>query len=126
MRVNFLSNDKLHRIKPSFTVFARESRKNPTHTEDILWQMLRNRKIGGLKFRREAQVEGFIADFYCAEHKLIVEIDGDIHELEDVKKRDVFRQDILEKAGYKVIRFSSDDVFVRMDWVIDQIVKYCH
>jgi len=99
MRVNFVSNDKLARINPSLTSFARAWRKNPTHTEDMLWQLLRNSKIEVLKFRREAQIEGFIADFYCAKHNLIIEIDGDIHELEDVKQRDVFRQDILEKAG---------------------------
>ncbi len=46
----------------------------------------------GLKFRREALVEDYLADFYCAEHRLIVEVDGDIHDLEEVKQRDTYRQ----------------------------------
>ena len=67
------------------TSFARTIRKNPTYSEKMMWRALRNRKQLGLKFRREHPVSGYIADFFCFEHKLIVEIDGDVH-LEEKKK----------------------------------------
>jgi very-short-patch-repair endonuclease len=113
------------RTDPTLLKFARERRKNPTHTEKMLWQMLRARKRDGIKFRREAPVEGYIADFYCAEHKLIIEIDGDIHELPDKKANDAKRQEKLEAAGYTVLRFSSDEVYAFMDQVIEKILDAC-
>ena len=87
------------RTSSTLLKFARERRKNPTHTEKMLWRMLRARKRDGIKFRRESPVEGYIADFYCVEHKLIVEIDGDIHELPGKKEHDIRRQNKLEAAG---------------------------
>jgi len=110
---------------PTLLKFARERRKHPTHTEKMLWQMLRGRKRDGLKFRRESPIEGYIADFYCAEHKLIVEIDGDIHDLPEKKEHDEKRQKVLEAAGYRVLRFTSEEVFAFMDKVIDKILAEC-
>ena len=83
--------------------FAREGRKDATHTEKMLWRALRDRRQDGLKFRRQAVIGEYIADFYCAEHRLIVEVDGDIHDLESVQRHDVFRQQTLEMAGYRVV-----------------------
>jgi len=120
-----MDTEKRHRIKPSLLEFAREGRKNPTHTEKMLWRMLSGRKIHGLKYRREHPVGKYIADFYCAEFKLIVEIDGDVHKRDDVKRQDIIRQNELERAGYRVIRFSSNEVFSDMDRVIEEIVKVC-
>ncbi len=105
--------------------FARERRKEPTYTEKLLWRILRSRRVEGIKFRREEAIEGYIADFYCAEHRLIVEIDGSVHDEPEVKANDIRRQQHLEAAGYTVIRFSSDDVFGRVDVVVDEILKHC-
>ena len=120
-----MSTGKHHNTSPSLTAFARGRRKNPTHTEKLLWRILRSRRVNGIKFRREVPIEGYIADFYCFEHKLIIEIDGDVHEKPDVRENDVVRQQHHEAAGYRVIRFSSDDVFSRVDWVVDEILKWC-
>jgi very-short-patch-repair endonuclease len=105
--------------------FAREGRKDATHTEKMLWRALRDRRQDGLKFRRQAVIGEYIADFYCAEHRLIVEVDGDIHDLESVQRHDVFRQQTLEMAGYRVVRFSGDEVYKQLDWVIEKIVAAC-
>ncbi len=105
--------------------FARDGRHATTHTEKMLWQALRDRRLDGLKFRREALVEGYLADFYCAEHHLIVEVDGGVHDLEEVKQRDTYRQQQLEQAGYRMIRFTSDQVYGALGWVTDAIVEAC-
>ena len=113
------------RTTPSLLAFARDNRRAPTHTEKMLWQALRDRRSEGIKFRREALVEGYLADFYCAEHKLIVEVDGNIHKLEEVKQRDIHREQRLREAGYRVLRFTSDQVYGSLGWVTDAIVDAC-
>ena len=87
---------------------SRRFRKNPTRSEAILWEALRNRRLIGEKFYRQAIVGPFIVDFLCRKHKLIVEIDGPIHETQ--KNRDGERQQLLEKLGYQILRLKSDEV----------------
>ena len=102
--------------------YAREMRKNPTDAEKLMWGNLRKRKLCGKKFLRQYIIEHggfmnkvsyFIADFYCHEHKLIVEIDGDIHQ--EQIEYDKLREEILTELGYKVIRFTNEKVFSDMD-----------
>jgi very-short-patch-repair endonuclease len=110
---------------PYLTSFARERRKNPTYTEKLMWNALRNRKQIGLKFRREHPVEGYIADFFCDEHNLIIEIDGNIHEELSKNETDAIRQKHLEEAGYLVLRFTAEEININIDLVIDKIVAVC-
>jgi len=110
---------------PYLTSFARDKRKNPTYTEKLMWNALRNRKQDGLKFRREHPVRGYIADFYCDEHKLIIEIDGNIHEEPSKKEKDSMRQRYLEEAGYNVLRFTVEEININIDVVIDKILASC-
>ncbi|MFB6343854.1 endonuclease domain-containing protein [Saccharicrinis sp. FJH62] len=95
---------------------ARELRKNMTPSERILWDELRNKKLG-VKFLRQhpiiyeasaTPVKFFVVDFYCAAKKLVIEIDGGIHETQ--KDWDVLRDFELQKRGYKVIRIKNDEV----------------
>ncbi len=83
-------------------------RKNPTKAEKIIWRYLRNKKTGH-KIRRQHIIDRYIADFVCLRKKLIIEIDGMIH----IKQReyDDFRTIILNELGFKVIRFSNDDIY---------------
>jgi very-short-patch-repair endonuclease len=104
---------------------AREFRKEATYTENLLWQALRKHKQAGLKFRRQHPIIGFVADLYCAEHKLIIEIDGDVHEDESVAEHDKKRQAALEQAGYRVIRFTTSEVTLNIDGVISRILIAC-
>lgn len=100
------------KLKP----LAREMRQKPTHAEDHLWQHLRNRRAGGAKFRRQYPIERFIVDFVCLERRLIVEVDGDIHDHQ--QDYDAVRQEFLEAQGFRVLRFSNEAVLSSVDAVI--------
>jgi 5-methyltetrahydrofolate--homocysteine methyltransferase len=88
---------------------ARQMRHAPTPAEEALWQHLRNRQVSGAKFRRQYAVEIFIVDFVCMERRLIVEVDGSVHDQQ--QEYDADRQAALEARGFRVLRFSNDDVF---------------
>jgi predicted helicase/very-short-patch-repair endonuclease len=89
---------------------CREFRKNPTETETMLWECLRDRRLYGYKFRRQHPIGRYIADFYCHELKLIIEVDGGIHNKKDQKLYDEARQEDLEARGYQVVRLATDEV----------------
>ena len=102
---------------------AREMRKEATKAEDILWQVVRNRRLGGFKFRRQHPIaEGFILDFYCAEVRLAVELDGGYHLQETQREHDEGRTHELEKYGIKVIRFWNSDVEKNIAQVLKTIL----
>ncbi|RZL17253.1 MAG: DUF559 domain-containing protein [Pedobacter sp.] len=101
--------------------FARMLRRNSTDFEHIMWQALRNRKINGFKFRRQHPLLIYIADFYCHEAKLIVEIDGEIHNTRENKAYDQHREKELNKHGLTVLRFQNDDVLYDLAYVINRI-----
>lgn len=98
-----------HKINPKKLELARQFRKNPTESEDAVWQMLRNRQIKNLKWRRQQVIDGFIADFFCAELNVVLEIDGSVHDNEEVKEYDAFRTSVFEERGIKVFRLKNED-----------------
>ena len=85
---------------------ARELRNNSTHTEQILWGYLKTKPLG-FKFRRQHPYSIYILDFYCHTLKLVIEVDGSIHSLADVKEIDIKREEMLEKDGLTVLRFEN-------------------
>jgi very-short-patch-repair endonuclease len=89
---------------------ARELRRNPTPIERHAWSLLRNRAILGLKFRRQHVVHGFIVDFYCAELRLVLELDGDHHREPSRSGYDAARSQVLAAAGYHVIRIRNREL----------------
>jgi very-short-patch-repair endonuclease len=98
---------------------ARELRQEMTPAEKILWQRLRNRQLAGLKFRRQHPLDRFIVDFYCAAARLIVEIDGPIHDFQP--ERDSARTAELEQKGYRLIRFQNEQVLNDLETVLATI-----
>ena len=86
---------------------ARDFRKAPTPSERRLWSALRRDRLG-VSFRRQQPIGPFVVDFFCAGHRLIVEVDGPIHESQ--QERDAERQRLLEACGYRVVRFTAEDV----------------
>ena len=102
-------------------LLARELRKEMTPAEKILWQELRNNKINGFKFRRQHPINRFIADFFCYEKMLVIEVDGSVHNEVLQKERDEMRTYILNEFGIKVIRFSNDQVVFSLPSVIEKI-----
>ena len=100
-----------HYYNKNLQPFANRLRKEMTKAEACLWKyVLRARKMKGFQFRRQRPVLNYIADFMCKELMLIIEVDGNIHELEEVIKNDKIRQKALEAAGFTVLRFSNDEV----------------
>ena len=94
---------------PIIFELAKKLRNNVTPTEMILWGRLKE-NFPGLKFRRQHPISLYIADFYCHTEKLIIEIDGSIHDLKEVKSNDEIRQKDLEDLGLKVLRFSTQEI----------------
>ncbi|MDW3209483.1 MAG: endonuclease domain-containing protein [Reichenbachiella sp.] len=103
--------------------FAKANRKKQTPAEKILWDALRNRKLEGHKFRRQHPISQFIADFYCHEFKLIVEVDGGYHSGQEQAEIDKGRTHELEELGIKVIRFKNEDVMNELEWVKLKILQ---
>lgn len=99
---------------------AKQLRQNMTAAEMALWLHLR-KGIQGAKFRRQHPIGIYIADFYCHKAKLIIEVDGSVHNDPDVKANDEIRQQELEKWGYEVIRFSNQEVLSGTDTVLEKI-----
>lgn len=101
------------------TLRAREFRQRETYTEMLAWNMLRDGRFLGLKFRRQFVFRGFILDFYCYKHSLAVEIDGGIHEHR--KTYDAARQAILERHGLRFVRISADEFEAAPEKLLDMI-----
>jgi adenine-specific DNA-methyltransferase len=96
---------------------ARALRRNATFPERVLWGLLRDRRLSGVKFRRQHPVGPYVVDFYCPSHRLVVELDGRSHD--DRGLEDLRRQDYLESvAGLKVFRVANDDVLYDRESVV--------
>ena len=107
------------RMTRSETVLrAREFRRHMTPPEIRLWTCLRGKRLRGLKFRRQHPIGPFVLDFYCAEAKVAVEVDGQIHAFADQIEHDRRRTVWLHKQGVRVIRLAAEDVRVNLDGVL--------
>ena len=100
---------------------ARELRRDMTPAERVLWGRLRNRQLEGLKFRRQHPLGRFIVDFCCAQHRLIVEVDGGVHR--NQREYDEARTQVLQAHGYWVLRFSNEAVLGDVDAVLEVIAE---
>jgi very-short-patch-repair endonuclease len=90
------------KLKARTVEVARGFRKQPTNSEAVLWWFLRAGKLEGIRFRRQQPIGPFVVDFYCPQFRLIVEVDGSIHDSQ--RERDAERQSLLEAFGYRVVR----------------------
>lgn len=100
---------------------AREFRKNPTGSEKIMWNALRNRQFLNLKFRRQYLVDGYLIDFYCSELRLAIEVDGPIHSRKEQTENDQARQDIIEKKDIKFFRVRSREIELNINQVLKKL-----
>ncbi len=108
-------------LPPEVLLRCRELRKNATDAENLLWQLLRDRRLLGYKFRRQHPIGGYITDFYCHEAQLVVELDGGGHVEEKQAAYDAQRTRDLVALGLRVIRFWNDDVIKRTEDVLSEI-----
>ena len=99
---------------------AESLRNNMTPAETLLWEYLKGNQLG-VKFRRQHPLGLYIADFYCHQHKIVIEVDGSIHNIPDVAINDLERQNHIESDGIKIIRFKNDEIFNNLDNVLKTI-----
>ena len=111
---SFLSSfSKIHHmrhLRPNMIDTTKVLRQNSTLAERILWEALRNRTLDGLKFRRQHQLDKFVIDFYCAELKLVIELDGSVHAADEAQFLDREREAALSPFVRHILRFKNSDV----------------
>ncbi len=101
--------------------YAKEMRNKPTKAEAMLWNALSAKNLDGFKFRRQHIIGTFITDFICLKENLIIEVDGLIHQLPENKTSDAERIAWLENEGYRLIRFSNDEVLGNLEEILEKI-----
>ncbi len=125
LTAKYLAN--LHQgAKPSTHGHARELRQRATEAEEKLWTLLRNRKLKGKKFRRQHPIAGYVADFYCHETKLVIELDGNFHTTQEAKVYDNLRTTMLNEMGITVLRFWNEELINDPSKVLQKISDYLH
>ena len=110
---------------------AKELRREMTPAEKLLWKELRAKKLG-VRFRRQQVIAGFIVDFYCHKTELVIEVDGDIHDLQ--QEEDARREKVLSELGLRIVRFKNDEVVKNLSAVVgkikelvfDDLIKQAH
>jgi len=123
-----MARNKIIPYRPDLKEKARKLRKESTYGEVLLWMEIKNKKLLGYQFHRQVPMLDYIADFYCHELMLAIEIDGDSHSSEGAKSYDLKRQQRLEEHGVHIIRF--DDAEMKGDingalriiktWIMEQ------
>ncbi|RRV25550.1 endonuclease domain-containing protein [Stutzerimonas nitrititolerans] len=111
-----------HKPSPAQREFAKRLRNNLTDCERLLWRRLRNRQLSGYKFRRQHPFPPYVLDFYCAELRLVVELDGGQHYGDVGLEKDRLRTDYLERQDLRMLRFSNLDVLQNLEGVLAEIV----
>ena len=119
-------------LSTSITNIARTLRREQTEDESLLWQYLRNRKLDGLKFLRQHPIiyddsngrkEFYVVDFYCASRKLIIELDGAVHNKPEQCIKDADREKKLRMMGYRILRIRNEELR-DMDLVLEKIRRF--
>jgi very-short-patch-repair endonuclease len=122
MKKNLLRLDDMWKgASPQIFSNAKKLRENPTEAEEMMWLELRSKKLDGYKFRRQHPLLHYIADFYCHQLKLVIEIDGGYHQTEEQKKSDRDRTENIEFQGLYVIRFTNEEVLADINLVLNEI-----
>ena len=111
--------------KPEIFKLAKKLRKLETEAEKQLWSRLNKNQIIGLQFRRQHPINRFIADFYCPKIKMIIEVDGSIHELPEYQSHDIGRSEVLNDFGITVIRFTNEQIIEKTDSTVEEIKTIC-
>ena len=102
-------------------ILRKELRSHATPAEAVLWKMLKGRNADGMKFRRQQGIGPYVLDFYCPELRLCVELDGSSHDYK--YEYDEQRTEFLQNQGIRVLRFSNEQVWQGIDFVVDEIVR---
>ncbi|MBC8265745.1 MAG: endonuclease domain-containing protein [Flavobacteriales bacterium] len=109
---------------PKLKALAKNLRNNATKSEIILWGYLKGRKMMGYKFSRQKPIDNYIADFFCNELKLTIELDGYSHQIDEVFEKDLKKTKVLNNLGISVLHFDDKDVFENIDNVLREIEQF--
>lgn len=112
------------RSRKSMIEAARELRKTMTIAEKLLWDCLK-RNTRDIKFYRQVPIDRFIVDFYCPRERLIIEVDGGVHEHADVAESDAFREEFLRNKDLRILRFRNKDILRNLHGVYRRILEAC-
>jgi very-short-patch-repair endonuclease len=118
-----MPGERRHHANPRVIGHARAMRHDAVPAEQKLWWKLRDRRLGGFKFRRQQPAGPFVADFYCADCRLVIELDGDTHDGRE--SYDAGRTRWLSDNGVAVIRFTNTDVHDNLEGVLESVLKTC-
>lgn len=102
----------------------KELRNKSTAAEIILWNHIKKKQLNGRKFRRQHSINDYIVDFYCPEERLVIELDGDFHFVEEINKYDEERTAYLNELDIKVLRFENNEILFNLEYSLNKIVKY--
>lgn len=117
------ANHNLRRtVRPEKREFAKALRRSPTPAEAVLWGRLRANRLG-FRFRRQAIIRGWIADFWCPSVRLVVEVDGAVHDTPEAQARDRHRDETMRRLEIVVLRFKNEQVLNDADAVVARIVE---
>lgn len=120
-----MNKENMHYGADAFSFKTAESlRITETYPEKIMWEALKNRKFEGLKFRRQHPINRFIVDFYCHQYKLAIELDGSVHENEEVKDRDIERENELKSYGLNILRLTNKELLTNFKQVLIKIKEF--
>ncbi len=119
-----LEPEMFYGAKPEIFEKAKELRKNMTEAEKMLWSALRRNQFHGCYFRRQHPINQFIADFYCHEARLVIEVDGAVHDLENQKEYDESRSFEMQKWNITVLRFTNHQIKSEIQSVLSEIEKH--
>jgi len=103
----------------------RRLRRNQTKSEEFVWRIVRNRRLG-CKFRRQYGIGNYVVDFCVPENKLVIEIDGISHDGDIKYKKDLIRQKYIEKQGFTVYRYTDEYIVNNKDGVYNELKRLCH
>jgi very-short-patch-repair endonuclease len=115
------STGRIRGTTPGVETAARELRAQRTAAEQVLWEALRRRRLNGLRFRCQHPAGPFVLDFCCPAHKLVVEVDGGVHDSQ--LEQDGYRTAHLEAYGYRVLRFRNEEVLTNLALVLERIAQ---
>jgi len=113
----------MHPYNPKLKQLSQELRKNMTDAEKLLWSKFRIKQLKGLMFSRQKPLGEYIADFYCHQAKLVIEVDGGQHFTDEVIEHDKIRDECMKSAGLTVLRFTNTDVIDNIEGVMERIFE---
>lgn len=103
---------------------AKELRKSCTPAEGKLWAVLQNKKLNGYKFRRQHPIYRYIADFYCHELRLVIELDGEVHEGLEQQEHDINRDAVIKEFDIRILRFRNQEILNDLPKALEQVRNY--